>query len=132
MSHYTKKSIPRTLTVLDVVLILGALSGALYSIPLIQTHQPSSIVIYRDNTIVAQYPCNEDRVIPLVGHEGPIEIEIQQGRVWVKSSTCKKQVCVKGGAIQAAHHQLVCAPNHILVEIRSGAKDRENIDAIVE
>jgi hypothetical protein len=122
--------IPRTLTILDVVLIAIALGGAMYSIPLIHTHQPSSIVICRDNTILAEYTCTEDREIPVSGNVGPMIIEIKNGKAAVISSTCKKQLCVKAGAIQTAHQQLVCAPNHILIEIRSNAKGQEDIDAI--
>jgi len=122
----------RTITVLDVILILMALGGAVFSIPVIQAHQPSTVVIYRDNTCIAEYPLGEDREIHIDGHEGPMEITIKEEHVFVHESTCRKQVCVKSGKIGKSYQQLVCAPNHVLIEIRSNNKEEVKIDAIAQ
>ena len=120
----------RTFTWLDVLLIILAISGAVSSIPLIQANQPSTVAIYKDNTLYAEYLLSEEREFSIQGHEGPMTIKIHNGHVSVSSSTCRKQICVKSGAISKPFQQLVCAPNHVLIEIRSPVKAEERIDAI--
>lgn len=120
----------RTFTVLDFLLILLAIGGAVSSIPIIQANQPSTVAIYKDNTLYAEYPLNEEREFLIKGHEGPMIIKIHNSHISVSSSTCRKQICVKSGAISKPFQQLVCAPNHVLIEIRSPKKAEERIDAI--
>lgn len=122
----------RTFTLLDFLLILLAISGAVSSIPLIQANQPSTIAIYKDNTLYAEYPLNEEREFSIKGHEGLMKIRIRDGHVSVCSSTCRKQICVRSGAISKPYQQLVCAPNHVLIEIHSHKKTEEKIDGITQ
>lgn len=119
----------RTLTIWDVVLILFAIAGAGYSIPIIQANKPSEVVIYKDNNLYAKYPLTVDREFSVNGHEGLMKIRIHDSHVSVCSSTCRKQICVKSGKISKPYQQLICAPNHVLIEIQSN-KERDTIDAI--
>ena len=120
----------RTFTWFDLLLIILVMSGAVGSIPLIRANQPSTIAIYKDNSLYATYPLNEDRELSIQGRQGPMKIRIHDGFVSVSSSTCMKQICVKSGAISKSYQQLVCAPNHVLIEIQSHKKEEEKIDAI--
>lgn len=120
----------RIFTWFDLLLIILIISGAVGSIPLIRANQPSTVAIYKDNSVYAEYPLNEDREISVKGHEGPMKVRIHDGCVSVSSSTCMKQICVKSGAISKPYRQLVCAPNHVLIEIRSHKKTEQKIDAI--
>ncbi len=122
----------RTVTLFDILLIVLIISAALFSFPIIQSHQPTTVVIYRDNTCIAEYPLGEDREVTVTGREGPISILIKDEHVSVQKSTCRKQICVKSGEIDKPYEQLVCAPNHILIEIRSPTKTEEKIDAIAQ
>ncbi len=121
----------RTFTVFDLILILAVLCGAVFSIPIIQTNLPSTVVIYKDNTLFAEYPLNKDRRFTVDGYEGPLIINIQDNSVTIKTSTCRKQICVRSGTISKSFQQIVCAPNHVLVEIHS-KKAEEKIDAITQ
>ena len=103
-----------------------------FSIPVIQSHQPSTVAIYKDNAIIAEYPLSENKDIHIDGHEGPMTIVLDNEQVFIRNSTCRKQICVKSGKIRNSYQQLVCAPNHILVEIRSNKKEEEKIDAIAQ
>ena len=122
----------RTFTWFDLLLIIIVICGAVSSIPLIQASQPSTIAIYKDNDIYAKSSLDEDRGILVKGHEGPMKIKIQDGCVSVKSSTCRKQICVMSGTACKPYQQLVCAPNHVLIEIRSHRKTEPKVDAITQ
>lgn len=122
----------KTCTWFDLLLIVAVVGGAVVSIPLLQASQPSTIAIYKDNSLYAEYPLNEDREIAVKGHEGPMKIVIRDGCVSVKSSTCRKQICVRSGAACKPYQQLVCAPNHVLIEIHSHKKAEQRIDAVTQ
>ena len=120
----------RTFTWLDLLIIILAISGAVSSIPLIQENQPSTVAIYKDNTLYAKYPLGEERELSIQGYEGPMTIKIHNSHVSVSSSSCRKQICVRYGPASKPFQQVVCAPNHVLIEIRSPKKAEEKIDAI--
>ena len=122
----------KTVTLFDFLLIICLITGAFFSLPVIYAHQPSTVAVYKDNSLYAEYPLCEDREITLRGHEGPMKIQVQGCRVSIISSTCKEQICVKSGHISASFQQLICAPNHVLVEIRSKNKAGKEIDAITQ
>jgi len=122
----------RTVTPGDILLVVGLIAGAIFSIPAIHARQPSTVAIYIDNALYAEYPLCEDREIPVRGRKGLMKIGVQECRVSVLCSTCREQICVKSGHISASFQQLVCAPNHVLVEIRSGNGAGKEIDAIAQ
>jgi hypothetical protein len=93
--------------------------------------QPQTVVIFRDNQQIAEYPLNTVKRIPVQGVSTHMIISISNGKVAVESSACPQQVCVRAGAISLPFQQLVCAPNHILIEIRSTKKE-ERPDAIAQ
>lgn len=122
----------RTITAWDVALIIVFIVAAVYSFPVLYAHQPATVAVYKDNTLYAEYPLSEDREFSLNGYEGPMTIRIQNGHVFVHSSTCRKQICVKSGKISKPFRQIICAPNHVLIEIHSHKKTEEKIDAITQ
>ena len=46
-------------------------------------------------------------------------LSIRNGSVCVLSSSCPKKICMRTGAVRLRGQQIVCAPNHILVEIET-------------
>lgn len=122
----------KTLTVVDFLLIIIAVCGACGSIPFLYTLQPTTVAVYRDNTLYGEYPLDQYRELTLSGHEGLLTIVISDGAVRVKQSACRKQICVKSGVINKPFQQLVCAPNHILIELRSPRESEDAPDAIAQ
>lgn len=122
----------RTCTVFDLCIIGLMLFISFFTIPLIQTHAPATVVIYRDNTIYAEYPISESMEVEIDGHDGKMVLEIKNSTVSVQSSSCKNQICTRIGAISRPFQQIVCAPNHILIEIKARTAPEETIDAITQ
>lgn len=100
-------------------------------IPAMRASAPSTVVIHKDNTLMARYPLDRDVSFTLEGKEGPLSISIAQKGVAVAHATCKNQVCVRTGRIRQPFQQIICAPNHIIVEITS-TQLSDTIDAIVQ
>jgi hypothetical protein len=118
----------RTFTIVDGVFLALLAIAAIGAVPLLQAHGPLTVFIYKDNTVYAEYPLDQDKEVSLVGNTGSMKIRIAEGGVSVLSSNCTRQICVHGGVIRHAFQQLICIPNHILVEIHTN-HSKESIDA---
>jgi hypothetical protein len=89
---------------------------------------PSTVVIRRDAAVIARYPLGEDRRFIVEGAEGPLDIQISKQGVAVLHSTCRNQVCVHTGRVGQAFRPVICAPNHVIIEI-TAPSTRDTIDA---
>jgi hypothetical protein len=63
---------------------------------------------------------------------GPVEVSIKNGTVEIQKSSCNHQICVRTGAISNQYGQIVCAPNHILICIKSTEGKHLQPDAIAQ
>ena len=109
-------------TMLDLLIIITLAGSAFFFVPFMQSHTPHTVVVYRDNTPIAAYPLAEDCSFTIKGAIGPMKIKIEDKSVWVDSATCPEQICVKTRPISKTSQQIICEPNHIVLEI-SPAKD---------
>jgi hypothetical protein len=121
----------RIFTFYDLIIIFILIAASLLSIPYLNNNRPSTVIIYKDNNIYAKYPLNKNREITVNGYHGPMNIEILNGRIRIVSSTCQKQICVNYGYINKSFQQLICVPNHILIEIQS-KNGNSGFDAIAK
>jgi hypothetical protein len=71
------------------------------------------VEIYYADKLLHTYALDNDRVIEI---EDMI-IEIRNGKVRVKESDCKRQICVNQG--WSRNLPIICAPNKVAVVIRS-------------
>jgi hypothetical protein len=126
--HRPKGDLPKRFTFVDAVFIALLLSAGSASIPLMATMAPRVATIYRDNRIVAQYPLSSPVEFSIKGASGDVSVRIRDGAVSVVSSHCPRQICRHTSAIKRPFEQVVCVPNHILIEIRSTGTRR--FDAI--
>ena len=120
--------LPKRMTVIDAVIIGLLLLGGCAFIPFLSTHAPAVAIVYRDNNVIAQYPLSSRSDFSIQGALGPMAVKIKDGKVSVVSSTCPRQICRHSAAVSRPFEQIVCVPNHILIELRSPATRR--FDAI--
>ena len=126
---YSNSSV-KTFSILDALVILALLGAALIAIPALTTQKPAIVVTLYNNAVIARYPLNENRTYRITGTLGPMDIAISNGTARVGYSTCPQQVCVHTGSISKTGQQIVCAPNHIIIEIHAAGKD--TIDAVTQ
>jgi hypothetical protein len=120
----------KSFTILDLLIILSCLGGAFLFFPLMESHAPASVAIYRDNQRIARYPLSSPKEIILQGKIGSVTISIHDGSVAVVRANCPQQICVHAGAIRRSGRQIVCAPNHILIELETSSGN--GLDAITQ
>jgi len=110
---------PRTLTAVDAIIAAAMICGAIAAFAAATTIRPDRIAIYRQNTIIAEYPLKDDISFTVNGKIGPVNIEIKNGAATITHATCPKGICTTAGATSNPNIQLICAPNNIMVKILS-------------
>jgi len=113
---------------IDGVIIGIIIAGCLASLPLLNSLQPTNVLIYKENRVIATYPLNTDHTMTLSGTLGPVTIDIKNHSVAITASECPQHICQKAGAVRHPHSQIVCAPNHLLITITSA--DKDSIDGV--
>ncbi len=76
-----------------------------------------TVRIYRDGQRTAELSLKKDREASFLAKRGAISVKIQGRKVWVPESSCPRKICCLTPPMSFAGERIVCAPNHILVEI---------------
>jgi hypothetical protein len=63
---------------------------------------------------------NGNEQIAIEGYRGESYIEISEGRVRMVDSDCPDKLCVRTGWISRPGESIVCLPNKVVIEIKSG------------
>ncbi len=121
--------IPRRFTAFDFFLIVLLLTGAALGIPILLSSHPSTVRIYRDNKLIAEYPLSKEKTVRLQGNTGQVTLRIAEGSARVIEADCDKQVCLQSGKISNPFEQIVCAPNHLLIKIKNSTES-DSLDAV--
>jgi hypothetical protein len=114
-------------TLFYVILILLISACTVFFMPVMKSNQPQNVSVYRDDRLIAEYPVDEDREFEIKGRIGMMKIKIQHEQVRVTESSCPEKMCVRSNPIKSATSQIICEPNHVVIEISS--KRQCNIDA---
>ena len=113
------RNLRKIFTSADIILILFLLSIAVFILVLIKDDiSAKQVEINYHNKLVVSTPLDKDRIIDL--DEG-IVIEIKDGKVRIKESTCKNKYCVKQG--WSNRFPIICIPNEVSVVIKSKQKE---------
>jgi hypothetical protein len=115
---------PRTVAPLDFLIIICLVSGACAFWPLFASHGPATVVVFRDNAAIARYPLASDKVFTVRGKDGPVTLAVKNNGVRVIESRCPRGICIRTGTIHRQGQQIVCAPNHILVELQTSSESK--------
>ena len=91
--------------------------------------QGSDVIVEVDGKPAYTFPLNAGRLLSVDGPYGPTLIEIERGKVRVKESNCRNQICVREGWISRG--VIVCLPNKLVIIVGGSDKyQKQGIDAI--
>lgn len=79
--------------------------------------------IYVDGRLAYSLDLSKDADIELL--DGRMTISVEDGKVFVKDSDCKEQLCVHSSPISGEGGMIVCLPNKVVVKVAT-----EEVDAI--
>ena len=103
----------------DIILLIFLLAISVFMLILIKDDiSAKQVEINYHNKFVTSVPLDKDKTIDI--DEG-IVVEIKDGKVRIKESTCKNKYCVKQG--WSNRFPIICIPNEVSVVIKSKQKE---------
>ena len=75
--------------------------------------------IERNGKIVAEYPLDVNAEYTFDSFYGSNTVVIEDGKVYVKDSTCRDHTCEKMGTISNNGEMIICIPNSLFITIVS-------------
>lgn len=91
--------------------------------------QGSDVIVEVDGKPAYTLPLNVNKSLSLDGPHGPTVVEIESGKVRVKESHCRNQICVREGWISKG--VIVCLPNKLVIIVGGSNKyQKQGLDAI--
>ena len=70
-----------------------------------------------------------DRVVESNGYT--LHVHLTETEVWVESSDCPTQDCVRTGRISRGGQSIVCLPARVIVTLEGGVKTDSGVDAVI-
>jgi hypothetical protein len=84
-------------------------------------------VIARGKSI-GRYSLTQNRLIEVPGPLGTTLVEIEKGRVLIRSSPCPHKICTRMGRLGKEGGVLACVPNEVVVRV--GKELTRGLDAV--
>jgi hypothetical protein len=116
----------------DGLVIILLVAGAVSCIPFLGSLTPASVVVYRDNQVIATFPIDQYKEFAVTGSLGQVAIDIGPSGARVYRAHCPNQICVHSAPIKRPGEQIICVPNHVVVEIGGAKQPLKGVDAIVQ
>ncbi len=103
----------------DILIVIFMLFMFVGMMMLIFMPSGEKVIIKVNGTVKYTYNLNENRVINLEinGEKNANVVVIENGYVYMKSATCKNEVCVNTGKIHRVGETIACLPHNVVVEI---------------
>jgi len=109
----------------DLIIIAAALLLCALGLLLFRDGGGGRVKIYLGGELYREAPLSQGAVIEVAQEDGSLNvIRIEDGAVWMQSSTCKNQLCVQQGELRpgvadagAGGGWIICLPNRVSVEL---------------
>lgn len=116
----------------DVKLIIGILSITiiiLFCFSKIDQKKAKMAVIYYQNEVVETIDLSKKEIkeYKVNGKNGPIIIEVNDGKIRVKEEKSPLHICSKQGYISKSTETIICLPNEIVIQI----EEKDTVDTVV-
>ena len=90
----------------------------------------SAVQVSVDGVVKETFPLSENREYIIEGYDkGTNTLVIEDGKAWVKDTSCPDHLCEKMGKISSVGQSIICLPNRVVVEIVGD--DAPEYDAVI-
>ena len=88
----------------------------------------ATVTVTRNGQVVAEYPLNEDAVIPLEWQGHHNLLVIQNGEASIMEADCPDGYCMRQGPINRERQAIVCLPARLVITVTGDGE--EGLDAV--
>lgn len=92
--------------------------------------QKIAIVSYRDKEVL-RINMNTNNKYVVQGTLGPVEIEVENGKIRVEKENSPYHYCSLRGWVEKSLTPIVCLPNHVVIMIENTEVDPDGDDTVV-
>lgn len=96
-----------------VFLCLGLVLLCSLSVFFFPSNSGNTVIIEQDNKTLYKYSIYQNRTVRLDNNT----VVIENGEVFVKSASCKNQICVNHKPISKKGECIICLPNKVYIEV---------------
>ncbi len=100
------------------VVLMGIILIKQYALPL------QVEIVAQDQRIV--WPVHKTGNFHIKTDFGEMKICIENGFVWVASSSCPDQICIKAGKISENGQIILCAPNRVFIQMITEQRSKKS------
>lgn len=113
----------------DVVLILSIMAACLLlMIPMLFSHHTASVAVVRvRNEEKMRIDLSRDGSYEVEGTNGPVHIEVKNGKVAVSQENSPHHYCSLQGYVDSVNTPIVCLPNETIVTIEGSDSDEDTV-----
>lgn len=96
----------------------------------IYNSEEQNVEITQDGVILYVLSINENQTITLDNEFGYNVIQIKDGKVYMETSDCNGQDCIRQGRIDREGASVICLPHKLMISVRGG--NNAHIDSMAK
>lgn len=115
----------------DIIILVLILMAALaaFAVPVLMQGDDAGVIsVYRDGSLLYQYPLYEEKTVTVGDEWGYNLLLINDGEVRVTDADCPDKLCVRQRAISRNGESIICLPHKLVIQIDSGKESA--LDAV--
>jgi hypothetical protein len=82
--------------------------------------QGRTVAMFQNGQQTKMFPLSGQRTEVFAARQGNLTLRIKDDRAWISESSCRHQVCRLSPPISLTGERIICAPNHVLLEVQGG------------
>ena len=112
-----------------IVVILSITIVLVFLRFIMDNQNAKTAIIYYNNEVIKTIDLSlqETKEYTVTGENGPVVIEVNNGKIRVKQENSPLHICSKQGYISKSTETIVCLPNKIVIQI----KESDSPDTVV-
>lgn len=105
----------------DVLIFVVLIAVIIVSIVFMFRPIANSAEIYVDGQLKYILDLSQDKTVQLL--DGKMTVQVSGGKIFVKESDCKEQLCVHSAPITNVGGMIVCLPNKVIIKVSAREVD---------
>lgn len=102
----------------DIPIILLTFVLAVIAYFATSAENADKVRVLADGEVIGEYSLDKDKTVDI---NGTNVLVIKDGKAFMQEADCPDKLCIKQGTIDANGGSIICLPNKVVIESKSGA-----------